>query len=202
MSAGRDAKRTLRRAMVDRLASVTADERAAWSRVATENLLAIPELAACGEWMAFASMPGEIDTTPLIGALLKVGRRVALPRIAAASKTLGAYWIRELGDLSVNRWGIPEPEPNPEAWVEPTRLAAIVVPGLAFDARGARLGRAGGYYDRFLRAAGRGPLRVGFFYAIQEVPVVPQEEWDEALDFVATDSGVIRCGRGIADLTG
>lgn len=188
-----DEKRALRRAMRERLARVTVDERAARSRAATGSLLSIPDLPAHSGWMAFASMPGEIDTAPLIAELLKAGRRVALPRIDAASGNLGAYWIDGLDGLPVNRWGIPEPGPDPAKRVDPALLGTIIVPGLAFDPTGARLGRAGGYYDRFLHAVGRGPLRVGFFYAIQQVPVVPQEDWDERLDLVATDAGVIRC---------
>lgn len=194
MSDGSGEKRALRRAMLERLARVTAEERAARSRAAAGHLLAIPDLAGHGDWMAFASMGGEIDTTPLIIALLKAGRRVALPRIDAASGNLRAYWIDGLGTLTVNRWGIPEPEPDPARLADPTRLGTIVVPGLAFDPTGARLGRAGGYYDRFLRAVGHGPLRVGLFYGIQQVPSIPVDSWDEHLDLVATDAGVVRCG--------
>lgn len=186
-------KRTLRRAMRARLAEVTPPEREARSRSAAGNLLAAPDLQREGDWMAFASMPSEIDTAPLIAALLAARRRVALPRIDPGTRSLAAYWIDTPDSLVVNRWGIPEPEPDPSRRAAPEDIAFIVVPGLAFDPAGARLGRAGGYYDRFLRASGRGPLRVGLFYAIQQLPAIPVEAWDERLDIIVTDAGIVRC---------
>jgi len=195
MSAEIESKYVLRRRARERLAQITEEERRMLSAAAANTLLAMPEVVACKRWMVFVSMAGEIDTRPLIDALLKAENLVAVPRIEPASGLMGAYRIGSLEELKKNRWGIPEPDPDPEDLIEPSASDVIVVPGLAFDAAGGRLGRAGGYYDRYLRAAGGGPLRVGFFYAVQEMPAIPQEAWDERLDAVATDSGIIRCSR-------
>lgn len=193
MSHDPEPKRALRRAMRERLAEIGPGERTARSRAAAARLLSMPDLPDPGGCMAFASMPDEIDTSPLIDALLRTGWRVALPRVDPDEGTMAAYWIESTGGLPVNRWGIPEPEPNPDLLAAAAPLSLIVVPGLAFDASGSRLGRAGGYYDRFLRDAGKGPLRVGLFYSIQQLPEIPTEPWDEPLDVVVTDACVIRC---------
>lgn len=186
-------KTALRRALRACLAMVTPSEREAWSAAATKSLLAMNEVIGRDRWMAFASMPGEIDTRPLIRALLSADRIVAVPRIDGATGQMSAYRIHDLDGLVTNRWGIPEPPADPRQLIEPSQFDVIVVPGLGFDAAGGRLGRAGGYYDKFLRAAGHGALRIGFFYACQQIPSIPQEEWDEHLDFVATEAEVIRC---------
>lgn len=193
MSAATESKYVLRKSARARLAKITEGERRALSAAAANNLLAMPEVVACKRWMVFVSMAGEIDTRPLINSLLKAGYLVAVPRIEPTSGLMCAYRTDSLEELKTNRWGIPEPDPDPTHLVEPSGLDVIIVPGLAFDAAGGRLGRAGGYYDRYLRAAGRPPLRVGFFYAVQEMPAIPQEAWDERLDAVATDAGVVRC---------
>lgn len=187
----RELKRDARRRVRERLAAVTPAQRRDWSAAAARVLLAG---APGGCWLAFASMPEEIDTDGLVRGLLDAGRAVALPRIDEDSGNIRAYRIGGTDGLERNRWGIREPAPDPAAEVGPAELAVIVVPGLAFDRDGGRLGRGRGYYDRFLRAAGRGPLRVGFFYALQELERVPAGEADERLDQVVTEAGMIRCG--------
>ena len=75
------------------------------------------------------------------------------------------------------------------AWIEP---AVVIVPLVAFDARGFRLGYGGGFYDRTLEGlrAGAGVVAVGFAFDGQEMPIVPIEETDQKLDFMVTESGV------------
>jgi 5-formyltetrahydrofolate cyclo-ligase len=196
VSAAAEIKRALRREMRARLAGIGAGERAARSLAAARHLFSLPEMAGAGACMAFASMPEEIDTTPILEALWREGWRVALPRIDPATRAMDGFWIDPAQALSTNRWGIPEPEPDPARCAEPAQLALILVPGLAFDARGSRLGRAAGYYDRFLHRAGHGPLRIGLFYSLQQLPEIPTEPWDEPLDLVATDAGILRWRQG------
>ncbi len=196
MSAAAENKRALRRELRARLGGIGAGERAARSLAAARHLFSLPEMAGAGACMAFASMPEEIDTTPILEALWREGWRVALPRIDPATRAMDGFWIDPAQALSTNRWGIPEPAPDPARCAEPAQLALILVPGLAFDARGSRLGRAAGYYDRFLHRAGHGPLRIGLFYSLQQLPEIPTEPWDEPLDLVVTDAGILRCRRG------
>jgi 5-formyltetrahydrofolate cyclo-ligase len=86
--------------------------------------------------------------------------------------------------------GIPEPA-RPE-WVE--AVDAIVVPGLAFDAGGGRLGHGGGHYDAMLAALGPGPARIGAAFDCQVVGNVPTGPRDERMDAVVTETRCLRCG--------
>jgi 5-formyltetrahydrofolate cyclo-ligase len=130
----------------------------------------------------------EADPRGLMSALAMQGHALALPVIAAARSALIFRRWRTGDVLAPNAYGIAEPLPAAEA-VTPD---AVLVPLLAFDAGGHRLGYGGGYYDRTLDAIRRSRkvLAVGIAYAGQEVPLLPHETHDHALDLVVTEDGV------------
>ena len=100
--------------------------------------------------------------------------------------------------VAPNRYGIPEPQCPRDELVEAAEIELVLIPLLAFDRRGHRLGSGAGYYDRsfaFLREVERPalPLLVGVAYAFQEVESIAPEAWDVPLDFVATEHELIEC---------
>ncbi len=179
------------------LAAVGAREREAAGREAAEAATALPAWRGARLVLAFLSMPTELDTAPLLEAALAEGKRVACPRIVGPEiefVELSEGWI----DWPRDRWGIPTP-PAAAPALGPSAIAATptlaLVPGLAFDGEGGRLGRGKGYYDRFLAsvAAARAALgggaapfaAVGLGYRGQLVPRVPMDERDSPLDGLA-----------------
>jgi 5-formyltetrahydrofolate cyclo-ligase len=134
-------------------------------------------------------MPGEMDPAPLLHALLQRGHAVALPVVVARDAPLAfrawhAGMVLEPGVL-----GIPVP-PASSPLVVPD---VLLVPLIAFDALGRRLGQGGGFYDRTLarrRAEGPGVLALGLAFAVQEIPEVPEEAFDERLDGIITEAGL------------
>jgi 5-formyltetrahydrofolate cyclo-ligase len=104
------------------------------------------------------------------------------------------------GDALVqNRYGIPEPDIAPASMLAAAELAVVLVPLLAFDRSGTRLGAGGGYYDRSFaalraRPLGDRPLLVGIGYGFQEVQHLPRAAWDVPLDIVITEHDRIDCG--------
>ncbi|HUS23576.1 MAG TPA: 5-formyltetrahydrofolate cyclo-ligase [Candidatus Binatia bacterium] len=146
---------------------------------------------ACRRWGArrvavYLSFGAELDTAPLVAALRQAGCALFVPRIV----TGGAMRFVALGRLlRSNRFGIAEPPGGARA----ARLDAIVLPLVAFDDSGRRLGMGGGYYDRLLSGTRPGrPRRVGYAYALQRVDAVPSEPHDARLDAVVTEQGVRR----------
>jgi 5-formyltetrahydrofolate cyclo-ligase len=126
--------------------------------------------------MLFAPLPEELDVWPLLGAALAAGKQVALPRYAGTSAEYIACWVREPEkDLEVGHYGIREP--NETCTIVPLlRLDFILVPGVAFDLHGRRLGRGKGHYDRVLAAARGTTCGVAFDEQIvREVPVEPHD---------------------------
>lgn len=151
--------------------------------------------AGCAVISAFWAMGSEIDPRPLTDALRARGHPIALPVMMGKSEPL-AFRLWVPGEVLVERmWGIREPAATSQA-VEPD---VLLVPLLAFDRQGHRLGYGGGFYDRTLRRLRtRKPISaIGVAFDEQEIDVVPYLDYDESLDWVLTPSRLVRCSRQV-----
>jgi 5-formyltetrahydrofolate cyclo-ligase len=194
-----DQKRALRRLMAERRDGLPVEEQARLSAAAAARLVAVPEIAARlapGRTVSgYVAAQGEIDPGPALAECRMRGAEVVLPRVVDEEPRLRFH--RAEGDaagLAVGRFGLLEP-PASAREVALEAIDVVIVPGLAFDSAGRRLGRGGGYYDEAaarLRAAGRG-LLVGLGYDFQLVDRCPAGEGDVAVDCVVTDQRVVRC---------
>lgn len=139
----------------------------------------------------YAAIGSEADPFPLMAALANQGHALCLPRTEGKALTFRAW---KPGDpLIVGRMNIPEPD----AKAKERRPDLLLVPLLAFDRHGYRLGYGGGYYDRYL-SENRAKLTIraiGIAYAGQAVDELPHGETDEPLDAVVTEDRVIRFER-------
>jgi 5-formyltetrahydrofolate cyclo-ligase len=172
-----------------------------------EGLAAGKLLAGQGLWqkartvLLFLSMDGEIDTGPLLELAFRDGKKVFVPRVEGENLRFCRI-ASPAGPWASGAFGIREP---PAAGSEaPGSPALILVPGLAFDRQGRRLGRGGGYYDRFLAGlGGKGPggtapeagkpgyFILGLCLACQVVDQVPVDEHDRKMDLICTGTGII-----------
>lgn len=182
-------KAALRKAVRQQRRVLPRAERRRAAQRAAEHLA-----RACHTWQArnvalYLSLAEEIDTAPLIRRLLRQRCALFVPRIGA-DRTLRFVQLAARTVLRPNRYGILEPPGAPRA----PRLDLIVLPLVAFDAQGRRLGMGGGYYDRMLARsrAHRRPLRVGLAFALQELRAVPADARDARLDAVVTELGMRR----------
>lgn len=180
--------------MAERREALTPDERARLSTAAVRRLLALPEFGAARVIGGFVATRSEIDPAAALVAAQGRGATVLLPRVGQGVPRLRFHQVVAADDLRLGRYGILEPVAScPEMPAEDIDL--FLVPGLAFDRQGRRLGYGGGYYDElgaYLRASGRGML-VGFGYDFQLVESCPVEEGDVAIDCLVTDGRVVRC---------
>ena len=156
---------------------------------AARNFLANRKLASARRIALYHAHGSELDTRPLIDALLSAGREVFLP-VVTARTTLKFTRLRATSALRRGRHGIATPARGASSQL--SDLDLILVPLLAFDARGHRLGSGAGYYDRALARprAFRRPFVVGYAYAQQEQTRLPDDPWDRKLDAVVTERGV------------
>lgn len=175
------------------LASIADPSRRSEAIVA--RLLGWEAFRRAGSVMAFLPIGGEADVTAAAEAVLARGSRLLLPRVDWAAGTMAAVEVRSLGDgLVVGRAGLWEPGPElPPAPIG--GVALILVPGLGFDARGGRIGRGAGFYDRFLApladASGRVAKACGVGFDAQVAEEIPMGPMDIRLGAVATDSRLI-----------
>ncbi len=135
----------------------------------------------------YAAIRGEVDTLPLIEAARAAGKRVAFPRARRSEETLTFYEVESEVELSPGAFGVPEPAEDDSRRLPIDQLSLLIVPGIAFDRRGHRLGFGGGFYDRLLGAS-RLPS-VGLAYAWQIHDALPAGDHDRGVDIVVTETG-------------
>lgn len=193
-------KRSLRRAMSDRRTQQPLPERQRAARAVAERLLDLPEVrevaARRGCLAGFVAVRAELDPAAALDEARRRGARIALPRVADERTPRLRFHLAGDGDLAPGRFGIPEPSPGlPEVTARDIDL--MLVPGLAFDAAGRRLGMGGGYYDEWLEQAGAArPRVVGVAYDFQVVGACPAEPRDQVVDGVVTDVAVLWAAAG------
>lgn len=175
----RQAMKGLRKAIVPAAQAVAAQALAGHAE-------ALAALRAPAIVSGYIPIRGEIDPGPLMAALVASGWRLALPRIEGEDLSFRAHRPGDV--LACGGFGLTEPQADAPRVVP----AMILLPLLAFDRRGHRLGYGRGYYDR---ALGRlpGALTIGLGHHAQEVPRVPVQAHDVPLDFIATDGALIDC---------
>lgn len=182
------AKRRLRTAALDQRAEAHAMAGADAGRRLAQHLLALVGLRPPGVVSGYSPFRGEIDIGPGLDALAAAGWKVCLPVVAVRDAPLQfCYWSK--GEAMVEgTLGIKVPADRRQAVPD-----LVLVPLLAFDRSGHRLGYGKGYYDRTLAALkAAGPvLAVGIGYAAQEVDAVPHGPYDVALDAIVTEKGPI-----------
>ncbi len=141
---------------------------------------------------AFYPYQTEIDTRPLLGVLAADGWMTCLPVVVARHQPLEFRRWYPGEPTEPGKWNIPVPLPTSET-AEPD---VLLVPLLAFDRKGFRLGYGGGFYDMTLAKlrAAKKVIAIGVAYAGQEVASVPRDEMDQPLDYVMTEREVFRCG--------
>lgn len=186
---GDDPKAALRRsALLARRSLADEQRRAAAARV-VQRLAAMQELRNAGTVLLYAAMADELDVTGVVPPLRDAGIRTLFPRVRGERLELVA--ASDLLALTLGYRGIREPV-GPA--IGPEAVDVAIVPGVAFDVHGGRLGHGGGHYDRLLAALPDDRLTIGVCFACQVVPRVPQQEHDRSVDLVVTEAGVHRRG--------
>ncbi len=167
--------------------AVGTEARAGAARALCEALLGFAPLLRAPRVALYAALPDELPTAPLLERLLESGRVALLPRLAGDRLEFAP--VCEPGALRRGQFGISEPPPEAQA-VELDPADLVLLPGVAFDRAGGRLGRGGGTYDRRFPASAAGPHLVGVGYAFQLVPAVPCGPDDRRVEAVATEAGI------------
>ena len=180
-------KQTLRRRILEARGCLTAEDIATRSKAIHAHLEGLSEYKKARVVHLFVPFGTEVDTRPILRQLWERGTQTIVPRVAP-QRQLHHLRITCWDDLEPGFRDIPEPVTSC-AEIQPGRVDLVLVPGVAFDRDGGRLGYGGGYYDRFLDEC---PApRVALAFALQVVNQVPQETHDLRVHRVVTEEGVI-----------
>jgi len=169
-----DKKKSIRREIVTILNRQKEAERLKRSRVIQKKLFALKEFKEAKNIMFFASFDGEVDTFRMIKETIKLGKQVVLPAIVKKEKRIIPSKITDLQkELDTGPYGVKQPKLKKTQFVSPEDIDLVVIPGIAFDRVGNRLGRGEGYYDRFLKKLPNGIPTVGLAFSFQILKTIP-----------------------------
>jgi len=184
MSGGKQGVRKKARLKRD---SLSKEDTSGWSREICTSLLHI--LDGESPVMVYASKEREVDTRTLISGLLERGIRVVVPIIEREGRRLRLSYLDTMDVLSPSTFAVPEPVGH-EIPADPADVRVVIVPMMAFDRHGHRLGYGAGYYDRFL-SENTHMEKIGVAFSCQEMDLIPADENDVRMDVIVTEKDVI-----------
>lgn len=183
-------KPDLRRSMSAILTALPLSFQHSLSILLCRRLLADPVFTAAGSILLFAPIAGEPDLRLIADEALGVSKHICLPRTHWSSRSMAPVPITDWSrDLALSPQKIAEPRPELPA-LDPATLDLILVPGLAFDPLGNRLGRGAGFYDRFLSALPSSVRTLGVCFDEQLIPAVPADAHDVRVQGVLTPTSL------------
>lgn len=185
--------KALRKAMRQRRATLPRHVVAAHSARIAHSLWQLPAMARSRRIAAYLAIAGEVDCMAFMQAALARGREVYVPQLHG-QRLLFAPWHPGTA-LVDNRFGIAEPAVPHDECLHGAQLDVVLMPLVAFDPHGRRLGMGGGFYDRsfaFMRQRPRWhhPLPIGMAHEFQRVDLLPAQPWDVGLHAVVTEHAV------------
>lgn len=187
-------KSDLRQTMLRARRAIPQEHVRALSLSIKRRLESQPEFIRAHAIAAYAAKPDEVQTSSLIDDALAGGKRVVLPVVDPAAGDLRFFEVRSRAELSPGRFGVLEPAAQGVP-VPLSETDAVVVPLVAWDEEGERIGYGKGYFDRALASRARS-VAIGLGFESQMLARIPADESDVPLDMVVTEKRVVRFGSG------
>jgi 5-formyltetrahydrofolate cyclo-ligase len=172
-------KKMMRSTMLTILNNQKEEDRKRKSGKIKKKLLNLKSFQKAKTVMFYIALRGEVDTDEMIRAAIELGKIVTVPVCLADRVTIQPCMLGHATRFRLGPYGVREPVENHP--VPPADLDAVIVPGVAFDKKGNRLGRGKGCYDRFLRTLPKEAVSIGVAFDFQVLPSVPTAEHDETV---------------------
>ncbi len=185
-------KKNLRRVFLKKRKSLSPLEQQERSSDIIKSLQSLPDFSPGKKILAYMSIQGEVNLRPLLDILWEQKADVFLPRCVPQTKgIMEVACVRGMNDLSFGTYGILEPHPEKCPAVASFSPDIVLVPGLAFDTEGYRLGFGHGFYDRFFETCQQSAKLYGIAYCFQVVCSLPHDPWDIPLHSIVTEKDII-----------
>lgn len=166
------------------------EKRAAGSAEITGLLTELDEIRRAATIMVFLNFGSEVETDGLIARCWEMGKRVVAPLCFPETRQMDPCLINDFNDLESGNYGIREPKAASSVVVPHEEIDVVLIPAVAFDRQGQRIGYGGGYYDRFLPMVPRA-TRIGVVFSCQLIEKVSVGEHDIPVQMIVTEAGVI-----------
>jgi len=188
-----DGKREIRKRILALRNAMPREEIAAASLEIVKKLTEMEEIRRASTLMVFLSFGSEVHTDDLIRWGWGEGKRIVVPLCCPETRELMPCRIDGFDELETGHYGIREPKASHLQPVPQREIDAVLIPAVAFDRRGCRVGYGGGYYDRFLPEVPRA-AKIGAAFACQIVAEIPADPYDVTVDRIVTEKGIISSG--------
>jgi len=186
-------KRTLKQEIFQKRKNLTREEIKVKSSKIKESLFALDEFKKSKKIMFYVSFNNEVSTIDIIKELLmKKEKTIIVPYVLKKNPILQLSELRNINELEPKTFGISEPKENYIREFNYKKLDIIILPGIAFDQNGHRIGYGYGYYDRFLKKLDKNVIKIGFAFDFQLVEKIHEERHDVPVDIVVTDRRVLK----------
>lgn len=187
-------KNEIRTLMKEKRNNLSHGLRREYNKSIHDKLFALDYFKKCGILFTYVSFGSEVDTIAVIEKAFIMGKKVFVPKVEG--KNMNFYEIRNLNGLLKSKFGILEPEGTNPFMREKTEkgLKLMILPGLAFDRTGNRIGYGAGYYDRYLRNYPEDEwVKIAIAYDFQIMENLPATEYDIKADYILTNGEIIIC---------
>ena len=188
-------KQDLRRELVTQRRSLSPGWVAEQSAALTDRISQWPVFGQAKSVMLYLAMADEPQMDGLISLALKQGKSVFVPALTAKYGFMEAALITSFEDLVIGKLGLRMPDLSRAQVADPATIDLVLVPGVAFDHAGNRLGMGAGYYDRFLSRASHAET-AGVIWDFQLMSAVVREDHDVPVQYVITEEQILLCKRG------
>lgn len=184
---GAAGKTELRKRLKAERAKLRAEQVAWSSEQVSRHILACDAYRSAQCIMGYLAFGRELSVDAVLSAALAEGKKVVVPLVTSATEMVPVE-LKNMQDFELDRYGIRSVR-QPAMQCEPQAIDLVLVPGVAFDREGGRLGMGAGYYDRFLPKA-QGAVLMGVAYDTLLQKVLPKDEYDVCMQLLASESGI------------
>ncbi|WP_392486169.1 5-formyltetrahydrofolate cyclo-ligase [Haloimpatiens sp. FM7315] len=184
-------KRELRKKMNSKRKNLPKDFKNSLDKKIYNKIVLNKNFIKANSVFLFVSYNNEVDTHKIILKALSENKIVSVPKVISKEKGMVALEIKSFKDLEIGAYGILEPKENCKI-IDPSSIDFALIPGLAFDENGNRLGYGGGFYDRFLNLMTNSSHKVGISYDFQIVNEIPIDANDMKITELVTDKKVVK----------
>lgn len=185
-------KKLLRREMLDKLSKMDEKKHKKYSQIIVNRFINSSFYKEAKTIMSFVSFGHEINTHDLIKNSLLQGKKILVPITIPEKRELKVSQLKDFDELELGHYNILTPKDEYIRLRDPLDIDLIIVPGLAFDKKGFRVGYGGGYYDRFLAQLPQ-VTKISLAFHMQTLPQLPRENFDIPVDYIYTERGIIEC---------
>lgn len=189
-------KSVLRKEMSELRNKISTEQKFIFDEAIYQKLFDLIEEMGCEEIFTYVSFRSEIDTKKMIKSFLKMNKKIYAPKVM--DKEMEFYQIKDLSSLQQSNYGIYEPDERIHSKFSRIHCnnnsKVMILPGLAFDYIGNRIGYGAGYYDRYLETNHGIPwIKIALAYDFQLLDRIKQEEYDQPVDIIITPDSIIIC---------